>query len=671
MTAAATPESRRSQPTGLIIAVLGLCGTLVSLQQTLVLPLVPDFPKILGTTSDTASWLVTITLLTSAVGTPIVSRLADMFGKRLMLIVCMWSVIVGSVVAAMSHSVALVILGRGLTGLGACLVPVGISIMRDHLPANRVSSGVALMSATLGIGGAIGMPLAGVIYENLDWHAIFLVSGGFAVIMLIAVYLVVPESTVRTRGQFDYLGAVLLSIALTCFLLAVSKAGSWGWAAPRTLLLVVGAALVLSMWVPWQLRVGQPLIDLRTSMRRTVLLTNGASILIGFAMFANFLTSIQQVQMPVETGFGFGLSASSAGMAMLPGGILMIAMAPIAGMLITRFGPRAILIAGGLIIAIGFVSRSLWHGSVIEVIITSGLTSMGTALAFAAMPTLIMSSVPITETASANGLNTLLRSIGTASASAMIAAVFTVFAAPVVPGGPAVPTASAYYLIFWTGTFAALVGAFIAAFIRRPALGKARVEDGVPVTDRIRVRAPGDQPEVIVRGRVTGPVGRPLRQAVATVLRPDGEHLDWSRADNEGRFALALPESGRYLLVVSAEGWAPHSSLVELSADEPTDVVLGKRLLLSGHVTDNGEPIGKVMLSLIKHSGEYAGTTTADESGAYEIGLPPAGRYVLTAVDHATGRTQSRVLTVLASSTTLDIDLETVSPRPKQGASRG
>lgn len=356
---------------------------------------------------------------------------------------------------------------------------------------------------------------------------------------------------------------------------------------------------------------------------------------------------------------------------MLPGGILMIAMAPIAGMLITRFGPRAILIAGGLIIAIGFVSRSLWHGSVIEVIITSGLTSMGTALAFAAMPTLIMSSVPITETASANGLNTLLRSIGTASASAMIAAVFTVFAAPVVPGGPAVPTASAYYLIFWTGTFAALVGAFIAAFIRRPALGKARVEDGVPVTDRIRVRAPGDQPEVIVRGRVTGPVGRPLRQAVATVLRPDGEHLDWSRADNEGRFALALPESGRYLLVVSAEGWAPHSSLVELSADEPTDVVLGKRLLLSGHVTDNGEPIGKVMLSLIKHSGEYAGTTTADESGAYEIGLPPAGRYVLTAVDHATGRTQSRVLTVLASSTTLDIDLETVSPRPKQGASRG
>ncbi|WP_237707536.1 MFS transporter [Serinicoccus profundi] len=293
-----TPASAPTTPTTAIIIVLSLCGTLVSLQQTLVLPLLPDFPEILDTTSDNASWLVTVTLLTAAVGTPIVSRLADMFGKRLLLIVCMWAVIAGSIVSALSSELALVLLGRGLSGLGACLVPVGISIMRDHLPADRVGSGVALMSATLGIGGAIGMPLAGVIYDNLDWHALFYVSGGFAVVMLVAVYLVVPESTVKTRGRFDYLGAALLSLALTGFLLAVSKAGTWGWSSPLTLSLLVGAGLVLAAWVPWELRTGQPLVDIRTSMRRTVLLTNAASVLIGFAMFANFLTSAQQVQMP-------------------------------------------------------------------------------------------------------------------------------------------------------------------------------------------------------------------------------------------------------------------------------------------------------------------------------------------------------------------------------------
>lgn len=667
MTAAGTPESRRSRPTALIIAVLGLCGTLVSLQQTLVLPLLPDFPEILGTTSDTASWLVTITLLTAAVGTPIVSRLADMFGKRLMLIVCMWSVIAGSIIAALSTSVGFVIFGRGLTGLGACLVPVGISIMRDHLPAEKVGSGVALMSATLGIGGAVGMPLAGLIYENLDWHAIFLVSGGFAVVMLVAVHLVVPESTVRTRGQFDYAGALLLSVALTCFLLAVSKAGSWGWGAPRTLILLVLAAAVLALWVPWELRVSQPLVDIRTSTRRTVLLTNAASILVGFAMFASFLTSVQQVQMPVETGYGFGLSVMTAGLVMLPGGILMVIMSPLAGMLIARFGPRSLLIAGALIMAAGFMARLIWHGSVLEVVIASGVGALGTALAFAAMPTLIMASVPITETASANGLNTLLRSIGTSSASALVAAVFTAFAVPVVAGGPPVPAWTAYQIVFWAGTLAALAGAFIAAFIRQP----GRVTADEPAGERLRVKVPGELPEIIVRGRVTGPVGRPLRQAVATVLRPDGEHLDWSRADNEGRFALALPEPGRYLLVVSAEGWAPHSSLVDLSADEAADITLSRRLLLSGQVTDDGEPIGGLMISLIKHSGEYAGTTTADETGAYEMGLPPAGRYVITAVDHASGRTRSRVLTVLSSSMTLDIDLVTGIPRARHGVGSG
>ncbi|MFK5583422.1 MFS transporter [Serinicoccus sp. LYQ131] len=662
-------QSPAAVPTTAIIVVLALCGTLVSLQQTLVLPLLPDFPEILDTTSDNASWLVTATLLTAAVGTPIVSRLADMFGKRLMLIVCMWAVIVGSVISALSAELVLVIVGRGMSGLGACLVPVGISIMRDHLPAEKVGSGVALMSATLGIGGAIGMPLAGVIYENFDWHTLFLVSGGFAVIMLVAVHKVVPESTVRTRGRFDYVGALLLSVALTCFLLAVSKAGSWGWSSPITLSLLAGAGLVLAAWVPWELRAGQPLVDIRTSMRRTVLLTNSASVLIGFAMFANFLTSVQQVQMPEETGYGFGLSVINTGLVMLPSGILMVLMSPVSAGFITKFGPRAVLIAGAVTIGIGFIGRSLLHGSVLEVMVTSGIASLGTALAFAAMPTLIMRAVPITETASANGLNTLLRSIGTSSASAMVAAVFAASMMTTSTGQMA-PSLEAYQLIFWAGAGAALGGALIATFIRRPqrALADADAQAagaaGAPVGERTEVKLGGELPELLVRGRVVGPQGRPLRQAVATVLRPDGRHTDWGRTDGEGRYTLALPEPGQYLLVVSADGWAPQSALVDLAVGQEQDVTMTRRLLLSGHIYDDGVPMGDVLVSLIKHSGEFVGTARTDEHGYYEAGLPPAGRYVLTAVDHETGRTRSRALTVLATSTTLDLDIVTGVPRP-------
>ena len=666
-------RERARLPTGLVITVLALCGTLVSLQQTLVLPLLPEFPGILGTTSENASWLVTITLLTGAVGTPIVSRLADMFGKRLMLIVCLGSVIVGSAVAAMSTSLALVVTGRGLAGIGTALVPVGISIMRDHLPADKVGSGVALMSATLGIGGAVGMPLAGVISSNFDWHALFLVSGGFAVVMLVAVLLVVPESTVRAGGRFDYLGAALLSLALTCFLLAVSKAGAWGWADRKTLVLLVVAALTVAAWVPIELRSGQPLVDIRTSLRRTVLLTNVASVLVGFAMFANFLSSTQQVQMPVESGYGFGLSVVETGLVLLPNGILMVLLSPVAATLIRRFGPRAMLIAGAIVMAAGFVMRSFLHATLLEVVVATGVSSVGMVLAFAAMPTLIMRSVPITETASANGLNTLLRAIGTSSASAVLAAIFSGLTMEV--GGAPIPTFGAYQIVFWLSTGAALTGAGVAAFIVRPTVveegaGEVATEPGIGAAGERGALKPVDtQPEMLVRGLVRGRSGKPIRQGVVTVLHPDGRHVDWGRTDNEGRYVLALPSAGRYLVVASADGWAPQSGLVEIGHGELEPITMTRRLLLSGRVTDDGTPLGAVMLSLIRHSGEYVATAHAEPDGRYEVGLPPPGRYVLTIVDHATGRTRSRAVQIGSTSATVDVDIVTGVPQTMERAS--
>lgn len=661
---ATSAEARKGVSTGLIITVLGLCGTLVSLQQTLVLPLLPDFPDILDTTTDNASWLITITLLTGAVGTPIVSRLADMFGKRLMLLVCLGSVIVGSALGAMSESLAPVIIARGLTGIGTALVPVGISIMRDHLPSEKVGSGVALMSATLGIGGAVGMPVAGVIYENLNWQMLFVVSGGFAVLMFALVLAVVPESTVRTRGRFDYVGAVLLSAALTCFLLAVSKAGSWGWFDRLTLSLVVLSGLILAAWVPWELRQGQPLVDIRTSMRRTVALTNAASVLIGLAMFANFLTTAQQVQMPEETGYGFGLSVIETGLVLLPQGVLMVLMSPVAAWLIRVYGPRAMLIAGAITIAVGFVLRAFLHYSVLEIMVASAICSLGTALAFAAMPTLIMRSVPITETASANGLNTLVRALGTSSASALVAALF---AAMAMEGMPTVPRFEAYQLVFWIGAAAALGGALIAGFIRRPQAAAARAEapGEVLAPDRHELKGPEAEHEVVVGGIITDEQDRPIKQAVVTVLQPDGRHVDWGRTDNSGRYTLALPCAGRYLVVVSADGWGPMSGLEDLGDADLDQVRMNRRLLLTGHVTDEGGPLGGVMLSLIRHSGEYVATKHADEEGGYEIGLPPPGRYVLTVVDHETGRTRSRAVQIGSTSSTLDIDIVTGIPRPR------
>src|SRR4051812_6271282 len=171
MTAPPAPKPTRSPSA--ITTVLALSGTLVALMQTLVVPLLPDFPRILSVTPDDASWLVTATLLASAVATPIVSRSADMYGKRKMMVVCLAIMVAGSVMAALGGSFMWLIIGRTLQGFASALIPVGISIMRDELPKEKMGSAVALMSATLGIGSALGLPLAGLLYESLGWASIF------------------------------------------------------------------------------------------------------------------------------------------------------------------------------------------------------------------------------------------------------------------------------------------------------------------------------------------------------------------------------------------------------------------------------------------------------------------------------------------------------------------
>ena len=224
-----SPRARRSAPTWAVIGILSLCGTVVSLQQTMVIPLLPDFPGHPRRVRRRRrpGWSPH-TLLTSAVATPIVSRLADMFGKRLMMLVCMVAMTVGCVLAAAVGTYLAVIVGRSLQGFAAALIPIGISIMRDELPKEKVGSAVALMSATLGIGAALGLPLSGLIFENLGWQAIFWISAGIGAALIVGVLLLVSESTVRTRGRFDYLGALLLSVALTALLLGISKGGVLG-----------------------------------------------------------------------------------------------------------------------------------------------------------------------------------------------------------------------------------------------------------------------------------------------------------------------------------------------------------------------------------------------------------------------------------------------------------
>jgi MFS family permease len=469
-----TPET--VSRTGPVTATLAFGGIVVAVMQTAVIPLVPELPRLLDASAENTPWAVTATLLAASVATPIAGRLGDMYGKRRMLLISMSLLVLGCLICAFSDSLAPLIVGRVLQGLASGVIPLGISIMRDELPEEKLASSTALMSASLGVGGAIGLPAAAFIADRWDWHALFWISAALGAVATALILAVVPESARKTGGRFDVIGAAGLSVVLVSFLLAVSKGASWGWGSATTLTLFVVAIVAAAVWARFELRTSGPLVDLRTTVRPTVLFTNLAALAFGFAMFAIQLVVPQLLQLPEATGYGLGESLLTVGLVLAPQGLVVMVVAGISAKVSRARGPKTTLMIGALITAAGYALNIVLMSEIWHLILVSCVIGAGIGFAYGALPLLIMSAVPVTETGAANSLNTLVRAVGTSIASAVAGVILAQVTISV--GGSTVPSENAFRIIMAIGCGAALVALVIASFLPR------RVDTPTDATDR-------------------------------------------------------------------------------------------------------------------------------------------------------------------------------------------
>lgn len=461
----AVGAATRDSPT-VAIAVVATCGLLVSLLQTMVVPLIPQFPALLSVSSSSASWLVTVTLVAGAVSAPVLGRLGDMYGKRRMLHVSVGIVLASSVLAAVAPNFEVLLVARALQGVSFGVIALGMSLMRDVLPPARVASGVGLMSSSLGVGGAAGPPLTGLIAQYASWRMLFVLVAAGALVLALLVPRLVPESRVRTGGRFDTVGAVVLGVALVCLLLGISKGSEWGWASPATLGSIGSAVVLLVFWGWFELGRRSPLVDLRVSARPAVLWTNVATVLLGFSIFATFVMATQILQAPEGTGYGFGLSMMAAGVMLLPIGGSMVVFSSVSARLSRARGPRITVVAGSALLMVGNAGLAMLPGSLWLVVVTATVGAIGAALAYSALPLLIMRAVPESETAAANSMNTLMRQLGTSTITAVAAAVGAALVVQV--DGQVVPAGSAFTVSFLAAAGAALGALVIAALTPAP-----------------------------------------------------------------------------------------------------------------------------------------------------------------------------------------------------------
>jgi EmrB/QacA subfamily drug resistance transporter len=400
----------------LTLAILAIGALAFALAQTTIIPALTAMQEAFDVGTSDIIWMVSAYFLAASIATPVLGRLGDMFGKERFLAVSLGAFAIGSAVCALSDGLPLMIVGRALQGIGGGVFPLSFGIVRDEFPIHKIPTGIAMLGATAGIGAAIGLPLGGLLVDQASYHWIFWISAVMGVIATITTIRFVPESPLRSPGKVDYVGAGILAVGLSALLIAVSRANDWGWGSDKTLGLVAVGLAVLAGFVAYERRHAAPLVNMRTLGRPPVLITDLATMLVGFGLFGTYVLIPQLAELPKngDIGLGLGLNATQAGLLMAPGGLMMLIAAPIVGRVSERNGSKLPLAVGSVLAAGGLLGMALAHDSALLIILWGAILNTGIGCAFAALPNLVIAAVEPHETGEATGVNTIARNVGAA-----------------------------------------------------------------------------------------------------------------------------------------------------------------------------------------------------------------------------------------------------------------
>jgi EmrB/QacA subfamily drug resistance transporter len=451
------------------LAVLTVAASAFAVQQTLVFPALPTLQRELGVSAVWATWVLTVFLLSASVLTPILGKLGDQYGKERLLVISLSLFLAGSIGAAVAPGIATLILFRAVAGAGGAVFPLSFGIIRDEFPPERVKVGIGLLSAVFGVGGGIGIVASGVIVDHLSWRWLFVIGAVPVAAVIVLVRRYVPESPVRNRTRVDVPGAFLFAAALVSLLLGLTKGTAWGWASPGVLGLGAAAVILGVVFVWHELSSDHPMLDMRLMARREVALPNVTAILTGFAMFGTFVLMPQFVEAPYElpaataslVDYGFGATATVAGLYLLPSSVAMLFAGPLAGLVGRRVGSKWPLAIGLALCALGAALLAELHRDAWQILVAMAVIGIGVGFAFAAMAALVTEAVPVTETGVATGMNTVMRTVGAVIGSQVMAAILTATTIP----GTSVPTESAFSHAFLLAAGAAAIGAVLGLLV--------------------------------------------------------------------------------------------------------------------------------------------------------------------------------------------------------------
>jgi MFS family permease len=469
-----TTSGDMPRPHRLLVPGLSIVVLTVAVLQTAVVPVLGIIADQLNASTIGVSWAVTANLLAAVAATPLIGRLADLHSKKIVLLIVLAVVLVGSVLAATTSSLALLIVSRVLQAASYALYPISIAILREELAPDRLMSAMAVLSGTLGFGGGTGLVVVGLLMSgDAGYHRVFWLTTAFTIIVIGIAVLVVPRRPRSHTGTIDWLGAAGLATGLSAVLLSLTQGQSWGWASPATLGCATVGVVVLVGWWLWERHIEQPLVSTAMLARRPILLTNLATVFVGMGLYFAFLGLTQFVQIPRgPAGYGFGATVLEASVVyLLPGALTGFLIALVSGRFIDRFGARPVLVIAAVAGIAGFLFIAFAHSQTWQVIVAGILANAYISLGYGALPALVVSEVDANETGVATSMNAIARTIGSSTAAALVAVLLTRLVA-----GAGVPMESSFVAIFIGGAVTAALAMVLIALSRPGARTPESVE---------------------------------------------------------------------------------------------------------------------------------------------------------------------------------------------------
>jgi MFS family permease len=468
-----------------ILSLLGIIAIMVMYAETMLIPAIPDIITDLNISFGMSSWILTAYLISGAVMTPICASLSDIYGRKKILLIVVSIYLIGTTIAYFVSDIATFLIARSIQGIGISMFPIAFSIIRDCFPREKISIGQGVITSMFAAGAAVGFSIGGLIVHNYGWHFTFLTLIPLTVLFILLVWKYIDIRKIEKYKQLNYdinkdnaeilstkvdiKGALSLSIAITCFLLALTlfenNISDYTIQSVIILLFIISLSTI-ALFIIIERRTDQPLINFKLFSNRTILSANLLILIIGFTHFMIFQSIPILARNPEP--LGFGLDAVNTGNIQLPFAIIFVLFGPTSGIIISRMGSLKPIILGTIITSISFLFMLFFHTK--EYYISVALAVFATGLSFTAIGAMniIILFTPSNYIGRSTGLSVLIRILGS-SVGPVIAALYMQLNQSHIAINESYfyPSAYSFDLIFLTATIASLCSIVLAFYLKR------------------------------------------------------------------------------------------------------------------------------------------------------------------------------------------------------------